>query len=397
MMNNAEHSTAQALQDWLYQQAFPRWAQAGVDAEAGGFWEGLGPNGPDQSSHVTDRSRKRLRSQMRQIYAFTAAHRLGWQGPALDIARQGVDFVLNHYQHGDGGWSFACDATGHQIDHRRDFYELAFVIFGMGHYYKESRDPRALDAARQTIDWLNECLRDRKNGGWFSGIDADGSMRQDIREQNPHMHLFEALILLFRVFPEAVPDWMCQELLWLAETRFVDDQGWLREQFTSDWTIADGDKGALAEPGHLFEWVWILQQAAGLMEPVRCQRLATKLYDAAMSAETGFDGLIPDQVRVPGPENMVNPAYRLWPQTEVIKAHLAMVRFGKRDAATMADQAMQRLLDRYLIPAATSGCWHEHLGADATSQRPDSPATSFYHILVAAEDYLASQNMLTKY
>ncbi len=40
---------------------------------------------------------------------------------------------------------------------------------------------------------------------------------------------------------------------------FIDGgTGALREFFDHDWAPIPGDKGRIVEPGHLFEWAWLL-------------------------------------------------------------------------------------------------------------------------------------------
>ncbi len=42
-------------------------------------------------------------------------------------------------------------------------------------------------------------------------------------------------------------------------SHFIDaETGGLREFFKADWTPYDGEKGRIMEPGHQFEWAWLL-------------------------------------------------------------------------------------------------------------------------------------------
>ncbi|MEB3026030.1 AGE family epimerase/isomerase, partial [Parvimonas sp. M13] len=56
---------------------------------------------------------------------------------------------------------------------------------------------------------------------------------------------------------------LADRIVKLASSRFFDrDAGLLREFFSTDWSPADGLDGSLIEPGHQFEWAWLLARYA---------------------------------------------------------------------------------------------------------------------------------------
>ncbi|MHA4875565.1 AGE family epimerase/isomerase, partial [Enterococcus faecium] len=71
------------------------------------------------------------------------------------------------------------------------------------------------------------------------------------------------------------------------------------------------------EPGHQFEWAWLLHQA-GRLVGADVAAPARRLYDFATR-----HGALPviDAVGEDGAARQAST--RLWPQTEAIKAHLA--------------------------------------------------------------------------
>ena len=66
---------------------------------------------------------------------------------------------------------------------------------------------------------------------------------------------------------------------------------------------------------------------------------------------------------------------RLWPQTEHLKAALS---FGDDDQVLCAAQGLAKYLD---VPAR--GAWRDKMQADGSFLDEPSPATSFYHVLIA--------------
>src|SRR3546814_5449526 len=110
------------------------------------------------------------------------------------------------------------------------------------------------------------------------------------RRQNPHMHLLEAFLALYEASGEAH---------WLARAQSIHDlfrrhflqQGQLVEFFDADWREVpqDGRDGArrLREPGHFFEWAWLLHRLALLTGDAGAAAAMRPLYDRAW--EKGVD------------------------------------------------------------------------------------------------------------
>ena len=97
-------------------------------------------------------------------------------------------------------------------------------------------------------------------GGYHSVLPADAGRR----EQNPHMHLFEAMLAWFEATGDAMFLARAGELHGMMAGRFFQSQsGILAEYFDGSWTPRAGDLGRICEPGHHFEWSWLLRRYAG--------------------------------------------------------------------------------------------------------------------------------------
>ena len=58
---------------------------------------------------------------------------------------------------------------------------------------------------------------------------------------------------------------MADEIVALCLDRFIDrDTAALREFFASDWTPVSGVQGEVVEPGHHYEWAFLLDRWAKL-------------------------------------------------------------------------------------------------------------------------------------
>jgi mannose-6-phosphate isomerase len=354
---------------WLFDHAFPRWAADGFDARAGLFHERLGVDGaPD------DAAPRRVRVQARQTYAFAAAGRLGWSGPWAERVEQGLDVLLGRAIRADGG---VRHLLGAQRDERRDLYDTAFVLFGLAHAAR-ARPARAGDcfaAADALLGWLDAHWT-HPAGGYREGeIDP-----QPPRRQNPHMHLLEALLALDAAAGEGRYRAQAAALGALFRDRlFEPRRGVLPELFADDWTPQDD----VVEPGHHFEWRWLLGVLARAGGPDLVDR-GERLRIHAEVYGVDADGFACDAVRAHGGPH--RRSARLWPQTERLKANLAAWEAtSDEEAARAAAQAFDALM-AYCAPALP-GLWRDRRIDGAFIDEP-APASSFYHIVLALEELI---------
>src|SRR5258708_20554390 len=98
-MSHREHTDHRAqlavlhtkLIGWLVNDAYPRWAQYGIDPKNGGFIEALGQNGLGLPHP------RRARVHPPQIFAFWQAQALGWRGDGTGSVPPGVEYLTVHY------------------------------------------------------------------------------------------------------------------------------------------------------------------------------------------------------------------------------------------------------------------------------------------------------------
>jgi len=77
-------------------------------------------------------------------------------------------------------------------------------------------------------------------------------------QANAQMHLFEAALAWEAAGGDGGWTILADELAELAMGRFIDPAtGALSEFFDADWRRLSGEAG-LIEPGHQFEWAWLL-------------------------------------------------------------------------------------------------------------------------------------------
>jgi mannose-6-phosphate isomerase len=365
--------TAPRLRRHLLEELLPYWAERGTDRAHGGFWNRLDGAGlPLAEDH------KRLLVQLRLVYAFSEGARLGapW---ALELAAHGVAFLERGYRDArHGGWFFTATPDGEPLDRRKDFYVHAFAVFAYATYFAASGERSALERAQETVAFVRERLRDRAHGGYFEGADEAGIPLRDVpRRQNPHMHWLEALLALHAVAPDAALLDDARALVELLERRFLGPTSdALHEAFAPDWQpLADA---APIEPGHHYEWTWLLLAHRELGAHAR-EALAPRLFAFAERHGVDRDLGVFDHVAPDG--GALAATKRLWPQTERVKALAA-----RADVAAL-QRALEALFARY---ARKDGGWIEHVDRDGKPLVELQNATSVYHVTLALREAAAA-------
>jgi len=360
-------SAYQAFHAWMFSHALPFWSSAGHDGPGRGAREQLRLDGTP-----ADVGFKRMRVQARQIYAFSHAALSGWRGGER-LARDGYDFITRHGARPDGGWVRRLSPTGDDVlDDAADLYDQAFVLFALAWYARLTGDAEPLQRARSTVEWLRTHMAAPPHG-FFNVFPVEAGPRQ----QNPHMHLLEATLALHETSGDAYYADFAHELVDLFRRYLFDPAtGTLGEFFTSEWSLAPGRQGDHVEPGHHYEWVWLLDQYERRTGGVATAEL-DRLYRFAR--EYGTDphtALVWDAV---GRDGAVRQrSTRLWPQTEALKAHAVMARRGG-DGAALIPLVVRNLGTRFLAGCPT-GAWIDQLDATGKPASDKIPTSSFYHL-----------------
>jgi len=355
------------------------WAEHGLDHIHGGYWNRL--------SHALEPlpdPDKRLLVHLRLIYAFSEGVRRGagsWARRAADHGREFLDARFRDPVR--GGYFLTTTVRGVPADRRKELYAHAFAVFALAHYARAFAAREALDQARALLELLDEVASPA--GGFFECASQDWKPIKGPRLQNPHMHLLEALLALHEVEPDAELGSRADRIFALCADRFVDRvQGCLGESFAADWRPAPGPEGRAVEPGHHFEWVWLLHAYARARGSAEAAQIADLLHRFARRHGVDSDGLVFDGLSRSG--RVLRNSKRLWPQTEHVKALAA------RAERAELWSTLERVSARYCDPA--TGVWREQLDRDGRVSSRALNATSVYHVVFAlaeAERGLASK------
>lgn len=366
------------------------WAGMGLDP-AGGVREHLLLDGsPADDPH------KRFRVLPRQIWSFCRILNAGMvEGERAEKLTATVHTLLSdmaELQADNGSFPHLLNTDNSVKDAKRDTYDHCFVLLACAAAWKVlgSADAKSMGAA--ALAYMDEVLADEMAGGF-----AENDAKSLPRRANPHMHFLEAMLEWHWATGDEV--WLDRagQIVDLFEGHFFrPDTGTLAEFFDADWALRREGADALIEPGHHYEWAWLLTRYDRLRPRPGLAQKARILFAHARAfghqSETGFArDFINIDGSEPGASLSAKPLdrARCWPQCEALKASLILAQDGVNGAQDHARAMARHLLDRYLATydsgSVAKGGWMDVFDSDGDPATKLMPASTFYHIVSALE------------
>ncbi len=358
----------------LWLDILPLWSTVGLDARHGGYEEVLCETG--KASPCA----RRVRVSARQVYAFSEAERLGWNRfAARDRIDHGLRFLLAHLS-SDGFLQHTLTPDDTVLDAGADLYDQAFLLLALAHADRFAPEEALEERAMRLVGALR--VRFGYRGGFIDREDRPFPLRA-----NPHMHLLEAGLAWVEMSGDPFWDDLCSEIADLFLTRLVDPEtGVLLEEFTDDWRPIRVGGRFVVEPGHNYEWAWLLQRWERLCGG-DAQGFPERLVSFAESS--GYDARRHVALNAVGSDGIhVDASARLWPQTERMKAWLSI---GDRLGDEGRLEAEAKVVDagnalRRYFDGMPPGMWRDVLQSDGTFLAGTVPASSLYHVICAVAE-----------
>lgn len=360
----------------MFDHAFPFWALNGVDKVNGGFIEQLTLDGSDAGTPF-----KRTRVTARQTYVFSHARLLGWNDSNA-IVSGGIAFLTDRAWQGTSkGFARTVSRKGDVLDPTPDLYDHAFALFAFAWQHRVEHDNHSKAWMHSTLDFIEAHLRHPGGVGFWHEMPPSGC-----RVQNPHMHLTEACLAAYESTGEARFAEAAEQLVALFQHHLFDRAtGTLREYYDDAWRPAAGAAGRRVEPGHMMEWGWILSQSMKLINADAREDIRSLVTFAEQHGVDRASGSTYNAIRDDGLP--LDRGSRVWPNTERIKAAVALHESAGVDPWPAIEQSSQLLLSRYL-GREPAGTWMDAFDATGQETAKVVPSSSLYHLVLAFSEIL---------
>lgn len=368
-----DHLAQRLMQRWVL-----KWYGAFLDRKSNGFYERLDP-----AFQPLETGQRRLLTQCRQLAMYSDVSLRGMvHGFNPDLAAS-FSFIVRTYnlEQLSGRFRFSVDDNGTPLDNTYDLYTLAFVIFAFSHYFRATNDPEAERLAGETIEFINKSFRIASLPGFLECLDENLKSTGKTRRHESHMHLLEACLFAANTWDDNIYKDMADEIIDLFTGYFYDEKNVTIGEYYNDElsSCPDGDQ-VIVEPGHYYEWIWLLKKHAVLCgddekHDYICKPLLEWANKHGRDHEYGgiYDELAPDG-------SIIRDTKRLWPFTEAIKANALMLDSKGVEKQPLKDYiaVMVSVFSSYYMQGR--GFWVEWLNRDMSSTTDYMPGTTPYHV-----------------
>ena len=334
----------------------PLWQGPGWNADMALPYEAL-----DAQHQPLPPQRYRAMACARQLYLFSS---LIGQVPGAEARAAALFRSLQQHFHDaeHGGWFYSIDPQGAPLDPRKDLYTHAFILFACAHYWDKVREPLVESVLNAALEVIAQRFA-TGDGLYEASLDRDWSSLDSGPLQNPLMHLAEAFLATLSVREDIDVQRALVDLCTAMQKRFIDPQ---------QSVLMEKPLGAVDnwfEPGHQFEWYFLLESSPLL----RGSALHTSLDRAfTLTEQRGVDpqtGAVLAMLNLKGLAK--DATQRIWAQAEYLRA-LTL----RPDSQASVQRQLQALQQRFLHARG----WFECRDEQGEVSRKDMPSTTPYHL-----------------
>ncbi len=367
-------------------KTLPFLAEQGWDKSYGGIIERLDANGSP-----TKENYRRVMVHARQLYVFAIWGTQIGETKYKELADDIFSYMIKYFwDEKNGGWFTKVSLDGEVTDSNKTLYSHAFVLFGLTKYFKALDRTEAIPWIVKSFEVIKQRFK-RDDKSFSEELTADFvDISTNRRSQNPHMHLFESLLSLSETLDNKTYCAQLLELLTLCQGKFLDFDRSLVLEHLDETFCSRVDIGHLVEPGHHFEWSWLLNWYSLVFNDPRQREKGKALLK--FGCQFGWDqdlmGVF-DQINIYDLSASLHTK-RLWPLLELIKS---LTVFPDVDLTPSLATSMELLLEKYLLP---NGHWIEKYNSDWSVADSTMPLSSGYHITMALQE-LKHQNFTKKF
>ncbi len=364
------------LIDVLQRNILPYWMNKMMDPRGGFYgrrdgYDRLDPDAP-----------KGAVLHARILWTFATAYRILGEEAYLRVAEYAERYVVERFLdavYGGAYWSLTADGT--PLDEKKQFYALAFMLYGLAAYHRATGDADALQQATALFRTIEKHSRDRRFGGYIEATTRSWAPISDMRlsskdrnackTMNTHLHIIEAYTELYRVWRNPELSEAIVALLDLFFTKIENPETHHSVLFFDEhWRPLD--RGI--SYGHDIEASWLLLDAARTLDdPLLLRRAVSHTARMADAASQGIrdDGSLIYEIRNDG---TVDDDRHWWVQAECVVGQLYRYRYHGRPEALAAAWRTWKYIEFCLVDSA-GGEWHwSRRGRDGTIDFEDDKA-----------------------
>ncbi len=382
------------MQDVLENNILPFWLEKMQDNENGGFYgriDGSGVLHPD--------AEKGAILNARILWSFSAAYRVLQKEEYLEAATRAKDYLIEHFIDPEyGGVYWSVDYKGEPLDTKKQFYAIAFVIYGLTEYARATGDREALEYALDLYDCIEEHAFDSEQNGYIEACTREWGKIEDMRlseldanypkSQNTHLHIMEAYANLLRCLKEMRAQELCDYVPTIGSVlpvgisvppeTMVNVEGALRNIisifidkilnpetnhldlfFDMDWTRGAGH---LESYGHDIECSWLLHEAALVLgDENLLEKVENVVQKVAKASEKGLreDGSMIHEANLD--TEHVDDDLHWWVQAEnVVGWFNIWQHFGDEEAFKKSEKCWQFIKDKLVDWDNGEWYWSRH-------------------------------------
>ena len=277
----------------LEKDILPFWLERMQDP-AGGFYGQMDGNG----RLMPDAPRGGILCA-RILWTFSAAYRVLGRPEYLDAAGNAFSQIRDKFFDREfGGIYWSLNADGTPLDTKKQFYAIAFAVYGCAEFFRATGEEEALELAIKLWRSIEDHSLDSIKGGYIEACTRDWQPiadmrlsekdRNDAKTMNTHLHILEGYTGLYRVWKDETLRRRLVDLCEIFMNRIVRPDGHLGLFFDEDWR----SQSETVSYGHDIEASWLLCETAELLDDPAL--LARVRACCSRIAAASLEGLQPD-------------------------------------------------------------------------------------------------------
>ena len=322
----------------------------------------------------------------RILWTLSAAARFTGDPQYAEAAARQMRYVADTFIDREyGGVFWAVNPDGTPSADKKQFYAIAFTIYGLAEYVRLCGDKEALELAVELFRCIEKHSRDNVRGGYFEASARDWSPLADVRlsdkdenaskTMNTHLHILEGYANLLRVWPTEECREATASLLRLFNDVIVDSQTHnLGLFFDDDFRRLDAE----ISYGHDIEASWLMFEAAEVIgDAALLAKTADVTRHVALAALRGrcYDGSMVYERHANG--HFDNEKH-WWVQAENVVGQIYLARFHSATKEA-SDKALADALQSWrdidsMIVDHENGEWYWSRMPDGSINRRDDKA-----------------------